>query len=60
MPSWSLSSLAPGKNLKGRVLAIVLGTIGKHALGERVREHRQGHRIPERLGGHGGPQLTPL
>ena len=37
-----------GKNLKGRVLGFVLGTIGKRVLGKALDEHRQGHRSPER------------
>ena len=36
-----------GKNLKGRLLGIVLGTVGKGVLERRVRKDRQGDRSPE-------------
>ena len=39
-----------GKNLKGRVLGVVLGTRRQEPLGEGVRQDRQGHRGPERRG----------
>ena len=37
-----------GENLKGRVLAGVLGTVGKNVLGKGVHPQRQGHRSPHR------------
>jgi hypothetical protein len=47
-----LVSVREGKNVKGRVLGIVLGTIGKGNLRKGVREQRQGHRSPQQLGRH--------
>ena len=38
-----------GKNLKGRGLGLVLGTIGRRVL-ERAFQLRQGHRSPEQRG----------
>ena len=37
-----------GKNLKGKILAGVLGTVGKALAGEGVHHQRQGHRSPQR------------
>ena len=37
-----------GKNLKGRALALVLGTVGKRVLVKAFGEDRQGHRGPQR------------
>ena len=36
-----------GKNLRGRLLGGVLGSIGKGRFGKGVRKERQGHRSPE-------------
>ena len=35
-----------GKNLKGRVLGVVLGIFGKRVLGRALAKDRQGHRSP--------------
>ena len=40
-----------GKNLKGRMLGIVLGTVGKRVLGKAFGKHGQGHRSPELVNG---------
>ena len=47
-----LVTVRDGKNLKGRMLGLVLGTVGKGNLEEGVQELGQGHRSPQR--GHAG------
>jgi len=47
-----------GKNLKGRLLGFVLGTIGKGGFGEGVSELRQSYRIPKRRCERGGCSVT--
>ena len=47
-----------GKNLKGRVLGIVLGTVGKRTLGKALGKHRQGHRSPQRRRSPDEPMST--
>jgi hypothetical protein len=42
-----------GKNLKGRLLGLVLRTIGKSVLEKAFVKQRQGHRSPERRGESG-------
>ncbi len=39
-----------GKNLKGRLLGFVLGTVGKGVLEKALKRQRQSHRSPERRG----------
>ena len=46
-----------GKNLKGRVLGLVVGTVGKRVLGKALGKDRQGHRGPQRRGEGGGGLL---
>ena len=46
-----------GKNVKGRVLAIVVGIVGKRVPRKGAGQDRQGHRSPE-LPGDRGESLT--